>query len=123
MSDVLVRPNARTLLLNPRDNVAVALGNLDVGSDTAEGVRITRRVPKGHKFAVRPIGAGEAVLKRLQFLGQGLGRDFGHNAPLVPPQRNRRPDANTPIATPPSTRYLSAASAAWVRRKAMTTSA
>ena len=69
MSDVLVRPNARTLLLNPRDNVAVALGNLDVGSDTAEGVRITRRVPKGHKFAVRAIGAGEAVVKFGQIIG------------------------------------------------------
>jgi len=69
MSDVLVRPNARTLLLNPRDNVAVALGNLDVGSDTAEGVRITRRVPKGHKFAVRAIAAGEAVVKFGQIIG------------------------------------------------------
>ncbi len=69
MSDVLVRPHARTLLLNPRDNVAVALGNLEVGSDTAEGVRITRRVPKGHKFAVRAIASGEAVVKFGQIIG------------------------------------------------------
>jgi len=70
MSDVMSRPAARTLLLNPQDNVAVALGNLDVGTDTAEGVRIIRRVPKGHKFAVRPIQAGETIVKFGQIIGR-----------------------------------------------------
>ena len=70
MSDVMSRPAARTLLLNPQDNVAVALGNLDVGTDTAEGVRTTKRVPKGHKFAVRTIGAGETIVKFGQIIGR-----------------------------------------------------
>jgi altronate hydrolase len=70
MSDVMSRPAARTLLLNPQDNVAVALGNLDVGTDTAEGVRTIRRVPKGHKFAVRTIGAGETIVKFGQIIGR-----------------------------------------------------
>src|SRR4051812_31406210 len=70
MSDVMSRPAARTLLLNPQDNVAVALGNLDVGLDTAEGVRIAKRVPKGHKFAVRGIAAGETIVKFGQIIGR-----------------------------------------------------
>jgi altronate hydrolase len=70
MSDVMSRPAARTLLLNPQDNVAVALGNLDVGTDTAEGVRTIKRVPKGHKFAVRTIGAGETIVKFGQIIGR-----------------------------------------------------
>lgn len=69
MSDVMSRPAARTLLLNAQDNVAVALANLDAGSDTAQGVRPTKRVPKGHKFAVRPIAAGAAVVKFGQIIG------------------------------------------------------
>lgn len=69
MSDVMSRPAARTLLLNPQDNVAVALGNLDVGTDTAEGVRTIKRVPKGHKFAVKPIASGAAVVKFGQIIG------------------------------------------------------
>ncbi|HEY9010563.1 MAG TPA: altronate dehydratase family protein [Devosia sp.] len=69
MSDVMSRPTARTLLLNPQDNVAVALGNLDVGTDTAEGVRTIKRVPKGHKFAVKAISANAPVLKFGQIIG------------------------------------------------------
>jgi altronate hydrolase len=70
MSDVMSRPAARTLLLNPQDNVAVALGNLDVGIDTPEGVRTTKRVPKGHKFAVHGIRAGETIVKFGQIIGR-----------------------------------------------------
>ena len=52
MSDVMSRPAAvKTLLLNPADNVAVALSNLDVGVDTPQGVRTTKRVPRGHCFS------------------------------------------------------------------------
>lgn len=70
MSDAMSRPAARTLLLNPQDNVAVALGNLDVGTDTAEGVRTIKRVPKGHKFAVRTIRVGETIVKFGQIIGR-----------------------------------------------------
>lgn len=69
MSEVMSRPAARTLLLNPQDNVAVALSNLDVGTDTAEGVRTVKRVPKGHKFAVTAIPAGAAIVKFGQIIG------------------------------------------------------
>ena len=69
MSDVMSRPTAKTLLLNPADNVAVALNSLDVGVDTGQGVVTTKRVPRGHKFTVRPVNAGEAIVKFGQIIG------------------------------------------------------
>jgi altronate hydrolase len=59
----------RTLVLNAEDNIAVALGNLDVGVTTAQGVQILRRVPRGHKFALRPIATGEPIRKFGQIIG------------------------------------------------------
>jgi altronate hydrolase len=69
MSEVMSKPAPRTLLLNSADNVAVALSNLDVGIETPQGVKTLKRVPKGHKFAVKPIGKGEAVVKFGQIIG------------------------------------------------------
>jgi len=69
MSETMSRPEARTLVLNPADNIAVALANLDSGTMTPQGVAIIPRVPRGHKFATRPIRAGEAVLKFGQIIG------------------------------------------------------
>ena len=68
MTEVMSR-TARTLLLNPADNVAVALATLEVGTMTPEGVVTTRRVPRGHKFSVRAVGAGEAIVKFGQVIG------------------------------------------------------
>ncbi|MEO8881812.1 MAG: altronate dehydratase family protein [Devosia sp.] len=58
-----------TLLLNAQDNVAVALVNLDAGAPTAQRVVITKRVPKGHKFATRAIAASQPVVKFGQIIG------------------------------------------------------
>lgn len=69
MSDTLTKTAPRTLVLNSADNVAVALATLDVGTDTAEGIKTLKRVPKGHKYAIRPIGQGEAVVKFGQIIG------------------------------------------------------
>jgi len=69
MSDTMTRPQPRTLVLNPADNIAVALSNLDVGSVTLQGPSIVRRVPKGHKFAIRQIAQGEPILKFGQIIG------------------------------------------------------
>jgi altronate hydrolase len=69
MSDVMTKPTPRTLLLNPADNVAVALTNLDVGTPTPQGVTTTKRVVKGHKFAVKPIAPGAAIVKFGQIIG------------------------------------------------------
>ncbi len=69
MSETMTRPQPRTLLLNAADNIAVALANLEVGTETLQGVGIIRRVPRGHKFATRPVAAGEAVIKFGQIIG------------------------------------------------------
>src|SRR5690242_5118601 len=70
MSDVMSRPlAAKTLVLNPADNVAVALSTLDVGAMTPQGIKTTKRVPKGHKFALKAIRSGEAIVKFGQVIG------------------------------------------------------
>jgi altronate hydrolase len=69
MSETMIRPQARTLVLNPADNIAVALANLEVGTETPQGVSIVRRVPRGHKFATRSIASGAAVIKFGQIIG------------------------------------------------------
>jgi len=67
MLETLDRP--KTLVLNPADNVGVALANLDVGTPTPQGVTTLKRVPKGHKFALRAIAAGAPVTKFGQIIG------------------------------------------------------
>lgn len=71
MNEVLIAAHAgpQTLVLNPGDNVGVALVNLDVGTRTAQGVTTVKRVPKGHKFALAAIAAGEPVTKFGQIIG------------------------------------------------------
>ncbi|ODT78153.1 MAG: galactonate dehydratase [Pelagibacterium sp. SCN 64-44] len=70
MTETMTRPApGKTLLLNGADNIAVALANLEIGTETAQGVSIARRVPRGHKFATRRIAAGEPVMKFGQIIG------------------------------------------------------
>ncbi|WP_189426122.1 UxaA family hydrolase [Devosia pacifica] len=69
MSETMTRPQPRTLVLSAEDNVAVALANLDVGTETPEGVTTSKRVPKGHKFATRAIETGKPVIKFGQIIG------------------------------------------------------
>ena len=59
----------RTLRLNPRDNVVVAVDVIDQGSPLPDGVVATARVPKGHKMAVAPIAEGAPVVKFGQIIG------------------------------------------------------
>jgi altronate hydrolase len=54
------------LVINPRDNVATALEPLDAGRALTAGgatVVVSEPIPRGHKLALRPIRAGEAVVK------------------------------------------------------------
>lgn len=51
-----------TIIINPLDNVAVALADL-VKGELAEGVTLAEDVKKGHKFALRPIANGENIIK------------------------------------------------------------
>ena len=52
----------RYIKINPADNVAVALQDLRKG-ETVEGVVLRTDVPRGHKFTLRAMKAGEDVVK------------------------------------------------------------
>lgn len=52
----------RYIKINPADNVAVALRDLQKG-ETVEGVVLKTDVPRGHKITLRDLKAGENVIK------------------------------------------------------------
>ena len=56
------------LRLHPTDNVVVAVNGLSPG-DIVDDVKITRRIPPGHKAAVRPIAKDQPALKFGQIIG------------------------------------------------------
>jgi altronate hydrolase len=62
------RKPPRTLRLNPKDNIIVAVDTLEAGTD-ALGTRATMRIPRGHKMATAPIEKGAPVLKFGQIIG------------------------------------------------------
>jgi altronate hydrolase len=51
------------LLIDPRDDVAVALSALAAGDGIAQGVTAAAEIPAGHKVALRAIAKGEPVRK------------------------------------------------------------
>ena len=64
------------IVLSPQDDVAIALADLAAGA-TLSGVTLTAAVPRGHKFALRPIAAGSPVRRYGQIIGQA-------NVPIAP---------------------------------------
>lgn len=52
----------QTIIINPLDNVAVALCSLQKGG-IYEGVTLVDDITKGHKFALRDIKKGENIIK------------------------------------------------------------
>ena len=63
----------RLLLLNERDNVAVAIRALRSGDAVEVGGRrlaVADDIPFGHKVAVAEIGSGEGVIKYGELIGR-----------------------------------------------------
>ncbi|MFK5605082.1 UxaA family hydrolase [Haloferax volcanii] len=61
------------LVLADGDSVATALGDLDDGREVRDGdrtVTLADGVPFGHKFALEPLSAGEAVRKYGEVIGR-----------------------------------------------------
>ncbi len=58
----------RTLALNPKDNVIIAVDAVLPGV-TARGVTARLRIPKGHKMAATVIAKGQPILKFGQIIG------------------------------------------------------
>ncbi len=52
----------KTIIINPLDNVAVALTDLKAG-ETHEGVLLKEDITKGHKFTLRDVKEGEQIIK------------------------------------------------------------
>jgi altronate hydrolase len=66
-------PPRTAIRLDPRDSVATALVALRAGETVeldAVSVKLAADIPRGHKFALRAIARGEAVIK----YGQPIGR-------------------------------------------------
>ncbi len=52
----------KTIIINPLDNVAVALTDLKKG-ESHEGVVLKEDITKGHKFTLRDVKSGEQIIK------------------------------------------------------------
>lgn len=61
----------KTIIISPLDSVAVALVPLKKG-EQAEGVTLAEDIEKGHKFALKPIKAGEQVIKYGEIIGRAV---------------------------------------------------
>src|SRR5215472_12350246 len=66
-----------TVIIDPSDDVAVALRDLQPGEAAAPGVRAVQPIPAGHKVALKAVAAGQPVRK----YGFPIGRARAHIAP------------------------------------------
>ena len=72
---------AKAIVIDPKDNVATALVTLEAGAivvvevcGRAEKVKLASHVPAGHKFALREMEKGTAVIKYGEPIGQSRKR-------------------------------------------------
>src|SRR5436853_72467 len=69
------------IIVDPRDNVAVVktetFAGLEVALPDGSEIRVNAAVTPGHRFATRPIPAGEFVLQYSQPIGTSLGIECG----------------------------------------------
>ena len=61
---------AQAIVLSSKDNVAVANGRIEPGTELPGGVKALSAIDPGHKVAILPIKAGEAVVKYAQAIGR-----------------------------------------------------
>ena len=69
MSDTVQTRDTPVIRLHPADNVAIAVRRLPTGAAVANDVAAREPIPSGHKVAVAPIAAGEAVRRYGQVIG------------------------------------------------------
>ncbi|MEK5231426.1 UxaA family hydrolase [Lysinibacillus sp. FSL K6-0232] len=63
-----------TILLNPIDNIVVALQNIEINDIVANShmkntIKAISTIPYGHKIAIRAIKAGEKIMKYGECMG------------------------------------------------------
>jgi altronate dehydratase small subunit len=68
---------AKAIVINEKDNVATALEPLNIGAHISakvhgclEEITLVSDIPMGHKFALKDLDEGEAVLKYGEPIGQ-----------------------------------------------------
>jgi altronate dehydratase len=71
----------RVIVINEKDNVAIALKPLNAGTkvsvevqDRLEKIKLLSDIPMGHKFALRDVEEGEAVIKYGEPIGQSTAK-------------------------------------------------
>jgi altronate dehydratase small subunit len=74
-----MKGRAEAIIIDEKDNVAVALETLPVGRTVAveiggrvERIELVSEIPMGHKFAVRGVAAGAPIVKYGQPIGQSM---------------------------------------------------
>lgn len=60
------------IIIDPADNVAVAVADLAAGSQVAEGITLLSDIPTGHKFAIADIPEGGNIVKYGSPIGHAL---------------------------------------------------
>ncbi len=72
-----MRSSTGIIVINEQDNVAVTLVELPAGTTVSirpeqhiEKITLISHIPSGHKFAIRHIDQGEAVIKYGEMIGR-----------------------------------------------------
>ena len=96
-----MRRKTEIIVIDEKDNVAIALETLSAGAEVSfevqghiEKIRLMSDIPMGHKLALRDIEKGEAVIKYGEHIGQSTSRisrgDYVHVHNLVSQTRSER---------------------------------
>jgi altronate dehydratase len=72
-----MRGAAKVIVINEKDNVAIALKPLNAGTEVSvavrgglEKIKLLSNIPMGHKFALKDMEEGEIVIKYGEPIGQ-----------------------------------------------------
>lgn len=67
-------PAHRCLRIHPTDNVAIVVnpGGLPAGTKLEDGLTLTEDIPQGHKVALAPLAAGDAVRRYGVVIGNAV---------------------------------------------------
>jgi altronate dehydratase small subunit len=72
-----MKGRVEAIMIDEKDNVAVALETISTGTMVSievegrvERIRLISEIPKGHKFALRDLARGAAIVKYGEAIGQ-----------------------------------------------------
>ena len=76
-----MRRTAQVIVINEKDNVATTLKGLSVGAEVSvefqgrlQKIRLLSDIPMGHKFALKDMEEGEAIIKYGEPIGKSTAR-------------------------------------------------